>query len=98
MTETVLITGAAGRLGKLIAERLASEGCFVWIHYRSHESEAILLRDQIKENGGQAECVQADLTDMEERELLSKEHLDHIGEEPSRKRTDSDIKDQDSRV
>ena len=39
-----------------------------------------------------------DLTDMEERELRSKEHLDNIGEEPSRKRTDSDIKDQDSRV
>lgn len=66
MTETVLITGAARRLGKLIAERLASEGCFVWIHYRSHESGALSLRDQIKENGGMAECVQADLTDTEQ--------------------------------
>ena len=75
MTETVLITGAAGRLGKLIAERLASEGCFVWIHYRSHESEAILLRDQIKENGGQADCVQADLSNTKQIDKMLEEIL-----------------------
>ncbi len=56
-------------------------------------------RDILKETVGVTDEKDiADLTDMEERELLSKEHLDHIGEEPSRKRTDSDIKDQDSRV
>ncbi len=75
MAETVLITGAARRLGKLIAEHLASEGCFVWIHYLSHESEAFLLRDQIKENGGLAECVQADLSDTEQIDQMLEEIL-----------------------
>ena len=56
-------------------------------------------RDNLKEIVGVTDEKDIiDLTDMEERELLGKEHLDYIGEEPSRKRTDSDIKDQDSRV
>ena len=70
MTETVLITGAARRLGKLIAEHLAANGCFVWIHYFTHESDAVLLRDQIVKSGGCADCVRADLTDTEEIDLM----------------------------
>lgn len=60
--ETVLITGAARRLGGFIAETLASDGCFVWIHYLSHEKEAFILRDRIEKNGGRADCVRCDLT------------------------------------
>ncbi|MBR6088515.1 MAG: SDR family oxidoreductase [Anaerolineaceae bacterium] len=60
--ETVLITGAARRLGSLIAGSLASSGCFVWIHYRIHEAEAFELRDRILRNNGHASCVRADLT------------------------------------
>ena len=71
--ETVLITGSARRLGRLIAEDLARSGCFVWIHYRSHEKEAMDLRAQIRENGGMAECVQADLSRSEDMDRMLSE-------------------------
>ena len=60
--ETVLITGAARRLGSRIAENLAADGCFVWILYLTHREEAFALRDKIISVGGQAECVQCDLS------------------------------------
>ena len=59
--ETVLITGGARRLGGYIAENLSSDGCFVWIHYLSHEKEAFLLRDRIQSKGGCAESIRCDL-------------------------------------
>lgn len=62
--ENVLITGAARRLGSLIAEDLAARGCFVWIHYHTHEQEARELCDKIKNHGGQADHIKADLTDI----------------------------------
>ena len=62
--ETVLITGAARRLGRLIAEDLAKDGCFVWVHYLTHEDDARKLCLEIRENGGQADCVRADLADI----------------------------------
>ena len=68
--ETVLITGAARRLGSRIAENLAADGCFVWIHYLTHREEAFALRDKILSVGGQAECVQCDLS--------SPEQIDHM--------------------
>lgn len=64
--ETVLITGAARRLGGHLAEALASDGCFVWIHYRNHEEEAFALRDKINEQGGSAACIHCDLTNTAE--------------------------------
>ena len=64
--ETVLITGAARRLGSRIAENLAADGCFVWIHYLTHREEAFALRDKIISVGGQAECVQCDLGSPEQ--------------------------------
>lgn len=64
--ETVLITGAARRLGSRIAEDLAADGCFVWIHYLTHREEAFALRDKIISGGGQAECVQCDLSSPEQ--------------------------------
>ena len=62
--ETVLITGAARRLGRLITENLSKSGHFVWVHYRTHEAEAKDLCSEIRKNGGSAECVRADLTDI----------------------------------
>ena len=64
--ETVLITGAARRLGALIAEDLARKGCFIWIHYRTHQQEAFALRDRIIASGGKADCICCDLRETDE--------------------------------
>lgn len=70
--ETVLITGAARRLGRRITENLAADGCFVWIHHLTHREEAFALRDNIISAGGQAECVQCDLTKTDQIDRMLK--------------------------
>ena len=70
--ETVLITGASRRLGSRIAENLAADSCFVWIHYLTHREEAFDLRSKILSSGGQAECVQCDLRIPDQIDLMLK--------------------------
>ena len=54
-------------------------------------------RDSLKEIVGVTDEKDIiDLTDMEERELLGKEHLDYIVDERTMKRTDSDVIERDS--
>lgn len=68
--EKVLITGAAHRLGSLIAGDLAAAGCFIWIHYRTHEQEAFQLKKEIREKGGKAECVYSDLEKIDDIRVM----------------------------
>lgn len=60
---TALITGAARRLGRDIALRLASEGWDIAAHYRSSEADAQSLRDAVVRLGRKCSLVQADLGD-----------------------------------
>jgi 3-oxoacyl-[acyl-carrier protein] reductase/pteridine reductase len=59
--QVALVTGAARRIGRSIALRLAAEGARVAIHYSSSEAEA---RETARECGG--EMFRADLTSVEE--------------------------------
>jgi 3-oxoacyl-[acyl-carrier protein] reductase len=59
---TAVVTGASRGIGAETAFALASRGAFVLAHYNtSHEAGAKLL-DRIRASGGQAELVQADLS------------------------------------
>ena len=58
---TVLITGAAKRIGRAIARDLGRNGWRVAIHYRSSRSDAEGLVDEIRKAGGQAVALQGDL-------------------------------------
>jgi pteridine reductase len=60
---TALVTGAARRLGRAIAEDLASRGARVAVHYRSSAAEAADVVDGIRARGGTAERFAADLAD-----------------------------------
>src|ERR1035441_7854799 len=60
--KTILVTGAAKRIGRGIALRLAEEGARVAIHYRRSEAEA---RRTAEECGG-AELFSADLESVPE--------------------------------
>lgn len=63
MSETILITGAARRLGRHLALGLAADGHRIAIHYhRSHEDAARLL-DDVEAIGGEAALFAADLAD-----------------------------------
>ncbi|MBK3746156.1 SDR family oxidoreductase, partial [Paraburkholderia aspalathi] len=59
----VLVTGAARRIGKAISEDLAAHGYPVVIHCNQSVDDGEQLAQQIRDNGGQAAVVQADLSD-----------------------------------
>ncbi|WP_299864686.1 SDR family oxidoreductase [uncultured Hoeflea sp.] len=59
---TVLVTGASRRIGKAIAQDLATHGYAVAVHAHSHGEEAQALAIEIREAGGVAEAFIADLT------------------------------------
>jgi NAD(P)-dependent dehydrogenase (short-subunit alcohol dehydrogenase family) len=62
---TVLITGAARRIGRAIALDLAKAGWQVGVHYNSSEQAAHDTVEHIRSSGGSAVALQADLEDMD---------------------------------
>ncbi|MGH8279046.1 MAG: pteridine reductase [Gammaproteobacteria bacterium] len=63
--KTVLITGAARRVGAAVARRLHAEGMRVAIHYRSSSADAVkLAADLNAARADSALTVQADLADL----------------------------------
>ena len=48
MKQTALITGTAKRIGRAIAEHLASEGWNLALHYHSSEKAAKHLQDELQ--------------------------------------------------
>ena len=73
----VLVTGAARRVGRAIAEELAARGANLAIHYRSSEKEAEDFRDELRAAGHPAEIFQADLTVFTELDTL----IDRVSKE-----------------
>ncbi|MFK0383326.1 SDR family oxidoreductase [Agrobacterium sp. NPDC090273] len=71
--KTVLITGAARRLGRAIATDLAAQGFAVAIHANTSIAEAEEFANEIRQNGGKAVALQADLTQSSQTaELVTK--------------------------
>ncbi|HEU5047393.1 MAG TPA: SDR family oxidoreductase [Rickettsiales bacterium] len=64
--QTVLITGAAVRVGREIALALASDGWNVAIHYHKSKTQAEELAKLIRDKGRTAFTVQADLCNPEQ--------------------------------
>lgn len=61
MPQRALVTGAAKRVGRAIALRLADEGYDVALHYRGSHAAALALQDEITAKGRKAIVVQGDL-------------------------------------
>ncbi len=67
---TALVTGAAHRLGRATALALAQDHISVIAHYHRSADEAHALVAQIREAGGRANAVAADLAQPEQAEQL----------------------------
>jgi pteridine reductase len=65
-----LVTGAAKRIGRAVALRLAEEGADVVVHYRGSKEEAAEAVAEIEKIGRRAVAVQADLGDISQIKRL----------------------------
>jgi len=77
--KNVLITGAARRIGKAIALGLAHDGWRVVLHYRSSDRDVQNVAQSIREMGGEAFTVQADLNDEEQVSTLIPRSVEEAG-------------------
>jgi NAD(P)-dependent dehydrogenase (short-subunit alcohol dehydrogenase family) len=59
--KVALVTGAARRIGRSVASRLASEGADVIVNYRNSKAEAEEVVAQISAMGRRATAIQADV-------------------------------------
>lgn len=74
-----LVTGAGARLGKAMAEALGQDGWSVAVHYRGSKSGAEATAKAIRESGGKAELVQADLSSEEQTATLERAAHEALG-------------------
>lgn len=75
----VLVTGAARRVGRAIAVRLAQAGCRVAVHFHTSEQDAYETRERCGQAGPPAELFRADLADPRAARALVCEVLDRLG-------------------
>ncbi|MCR4330349.1 MAG: SDR family oxidoreductase [Patescibacteria group bacterium] len=76
---TYLITGAANRIGRALAQYLAHQAAAVVIHYRSSQSSAEELAKEIRDNGTTAFTIAANLESPDEAQNLLKRVWDIAG-------------------
>jgi len=74
-----LVTGAAKRLGRTVALRLAEEGADVVVHYRSSSAEAASAVAEIEEFGRRGVAIAADLTSVADIKRLFDEAAKGFG-------------------
>jgi NAD(P)-dependent dehydrogenase (short-subunit alcohol dehydrogenase family) len=79
MPRVALVTGAAKRIGRAIAEALASDGFALALHYRTSAIEVETLAEAIRAKGGRAIMLQADLAKEAEVKGLVGRASDTLG-------------------
>ncbi len=77
--KVVLITGAAQRVGRVIAQKLAEDTPRLVIHYNRSEVSANKFVRELKQGGVEAVSLQADLADPFQIEHLIRETVDFFG-------------------
>ncbi len=74
-----LVTGAAQRIGRILALALAAEGFAVALHYRNSGAEAEALAREIEAAGGRAAPLAADLARESEVQALVPQAVAALG-------------------
>jgi 3-oxoacyl-[acyl-carrier protein] reductase len=79
MRRTILITGAARRLGAALAKGLANDGHCIAIHFRSSRQDAEETLQSIRKAGGDAALFQNPLANLDDGARLVQEIITHFG-------------------
>jgi len=74
-----LVTGAAKRIGRAVAVRLAAEGADVVVHYNRSKSEADDAVAEIAKLGRKSIAIQADLCSLAQIKRLFQQTVDQFG-------------------
>jgi len=77
--QTALVTGAGGGIGRAIALRFAEEGAAVALHCRTAVAAAEETAERVRDSGGRAVVLRADLTDEDACHRLVRETTDWSG-------------------
>ncbi len=77
--KTALVTGASRGIGRATAIALAKEGAQVLVHYSSSPAEAQAVIAQIREAGGRADALKADLASADGPRQLAEETRRIVG-------------------
>jgi pteridine reductase len=75
---TILVTGAARRLGKSMAVACAKSGADVILHYGNSGKDVKETEEQIRNLGRKTWCIQADLGNPDDVDNLCKESFERI--------------------
>jgi pteridine reductase len=78
--KTVVVTGAAKRVGRSIARELHATGANILIHYRTAMADAEAIAAELNAiRPGSAFCLQADLLDIDALSALVENTVAHFG-------------------
>ena len=77
--KVALVTGASRGIGKTIAEELALNGAKVVVNYAGSAEKAAQVVTDIKDQGGEALAIQADISRVSEVARLFREALEFYG-------------------
>jgi 3-oxoacyl-[acyl-carrier protein] reductase len=77
--QVALVTGGGRGIGRATVLALAREGAAVAVNYSRSREEAEAVAAQIRETGGQAVAIQADVSDAGQAERLVEEASDRLG-------------------